>query len=159
MEFGLIPPLPNKLREISNDMRFPSLGDVVTPPPVEYVTSLTFSPEYDDLFDGSLIFATSKREVLMSRKMIKGQTHLGVFACTFTQRSGCSLAVLELKNVPVSDTCVVDLLKQLHSLAQLTVEDPYGSGDGHLITKNLIDSLHTHHLSPLNYSPPAFLGA
>ncbi|KIK66072.1 hypothetical protein GYMLUDRAFT_957049 [Collybiopsis luxurians FD-317 M1] len=56
MGFGLIPSVPNKLRKISTNTCLPSSRDVIAPPPVEYVTSLTFSPEYDDLFDSLVWF-------------------------------------------------------------------------------------------------------
>ncbi|KIK62725.1 hypothetical protein GYMLUDRAFT_84218 [Collybiopsis luxurians FD-317 M1] len=210
IKFELIPPLPNKLRRISTRSRLPNVTDLNSPPPVNQVTSLTFSPGHRDLFKPLLWFPNlqhlalghcsfpylslgdhSPRLVPITSLQIEDRSKLNSLTWTqatlvmleaamdllmapnlsslvvnndnqkdpdsfshiqtFIERSGCVLTVLELRGLAISDTCVVDLLRCLHSLAQLTLEDSTVGIASFKppISKKLIDSLHTCRSSPL----------
>ncbi|KIK58204.1 hypothetical protein GYMLUDRAFT_202677 [Collybiopsis luxurians FD-317 M1] len=77
---------------------------------------------------------------------------------SFLERSNCMLTQLVLKALPVTDQCVVDVLKHLHALSELTVEDPIAESDYDAppylgpISRELIESLHAHRRSSLRIS-------
>jgi hypothetical protein len=78
--------------------------------------------------------------------------------CGFIERSRCTLTVLDLKNISIADKYVVDLLKHLRSLVDLTLQDPgaFSSRSRRTVTypisKGLIESLHAHRPSSLRPS-------
>ncbi|KAF9056775.1 hypothetical protein BDP27DRAFT_1433564 [Rhodocollybia butyracea] len=64
----------------------------------------------------------------------------------FIRRSGCTLTVLALVGLSVSDESIVDLLQHLASLVELTLGDPIEYFDVELtrpVTKELIERLHS----------------
>ncbi|KAF9072879.1 hypothetical protein BDP27DRAFT_1319558 [Rhodocollybia butyracea] len=80
------------------------------------------------------------------------------FLCVshFIVRSCCTLSVLVLQGLPVSDKLVVDLLKDLRGLTDLTIEDPDRmmlQQQSYPISEDLIESLHVCRPNYLNPSP------
>jgi hypothetical protein len=74
---------------------------------------------------------------------------------SFLAHSNCSLLVLTLKNIAMTDRELVAILKQCVTLEALHIGDSrLGSPTSPVITKALIESLHSSKRSSIQTSPP-----
>ncbi|KAF9040333.1 hypothetical protein BDP27DRAFT_766739 [Rhodocollybia butyracea] len=112
----------------------------------------------DDFFSSVLSSLTAPRLTNLALERAYNQEELAQFHTiqSFLTRSSCSLQVLSLNNIAVTDSGLVTILKQCVTLEALHIVDTYprSSTAEPIITKAFIESLHSSKRSPIQESPP-----